>query len=80
MPRARKPVLERSGRPELAPLEDATQRVLEQMHLDGADAESDASSYTATAADWASPVPTTKADALDRIATALAGLLGTPIP
>lgn len=80
MTRARQAVLERTGRPEVAPVEDAAQRALDQLGLDMADIETEAGAYTATAADWASPAPTTKADALSRLATAVAGLLGTPIP
>lgn len=80
MTRARRPVLERSGRPELAPVEDAVQRLFDQQGLDSADIESDAGGYSATASDWASPAPATKNDALTRLAAAVAGLLGTPIP
>lgn len=80
MTRARQAVLERSGNPASASVEDATQRAFDQFGLDIADIETEAAAYTATSSDWASPAPTTKSDALTRIASAVATLLGTPIP
>ncbi len=80
MSRARRPVLERSGRPELAPVEDAVQRLFDQQGLDAQDIDAAADGYSATASDWASPAPTTKNEAITRLAAAVAGLLAGPIP
>lgn len=76
MPRARLPVIERSGRPELAPVEDATERAMAAMYQDLRGTEEGLARYSATDdADWSGNAPTTIAAALDRIAAALG-----PIP
>lgn len=68
------PILTASGRPELSALEGAVRDMGTQIHqqfgaeLDGLDAAR--IPFTATAADWVAPPPTTVADALRRLAAA----------
>ena len=74
--RARLPVIERSGRPELAPVEDAAERAMSGLYEDLRGVEEGLVRYSAADdADWSGNAPTTIAAALDRIAAALG-----PIP
>lgn len=75
--------LERTGRPELEDIESAIQRMLDQQYGDARTFEggiTDASAFGASGAVWASPVPTTTQEAITRLAAAVSGILGTPIP
>lgn len=75
--------LERSGRPELEDIESAIQRLVDQQYSDARGFEggiADATAFGADGAVWASPVPTTTQEAITRLATAVSGILGTPIP
>lgn len=58
---------------------DAVVRAL--VEFAGSADQAAALSYTpGTPGDWAPTAPTTQGEALDRLATAVAGLLGGPIP
>lgn len=75
--------LEVSGRPEFESLEGAVQRLLDQVHADARTNEAaaaDASAFGGSGSVWASPTPTTTQDAITRLAAAVSGLLGGPIP
>jgi selenocysteine lyase/cysteine desulfurase len=75
--------LETTGRPELEPLERSAQRLFDQLHNDaraGESATTAASAFSADGAVWASPAPTTTQEAITRLAAAVSGILGTPIP
>ena len=78
--RVRQVSLTRTGMPDHDRALDVTQRGFDQMGRDIADMNAATSSYSATAADWAGMAPTTKDAAITRLAAAVAGLLGTPIP
>lgn len=56
------------------------QRALDTIAADLDAMETDVETYAATATDWAAPAPTTQDAALTRLAAAVAGLLGTPVP
>jgi len=66
-----------TGRPEHTELEAAIRRALDQAHGQINDAESYAAAGGTV---WAAPAPTTQDEAITRLAAAVAGLLGSPIP
>jgi hypothetical protein len=71
------------GKPQLESLGDTRMEGKLRRALDGnADyAVDQAEAYTpSNPADWADPQPTTQDEAHDRLAAAVAGLLGTPVP
>jgi hypothetical protein len=67
-----------SGRPELGVLERNMQHALDQVRARTESLTDDAYS-AADATDWAT-APTTLGAAVDRLAAAVAGLLGAPVP
>jgi len=70
-----------TGNPDHVQLETAVRRALDQARRQTIDAATDAESYQAgSPTDWASPAPTTQDAALNRLAAAVSGLLGGPIP
>jgi hypothetical protein len=68
--------IQRTGKPEYRRLEDNVMSALQQRDT----SITAASAFTADSAMWASPAPTTVQEAITRIASAVSGLLGTPIP
>jgi hypothetical protein len=78
--RVRQVSLTRTGLPDHDRALDVAQRGFDQMGKDINDLSASSGTYSATAANWATPAPTTKDEALTRLAAAVAGLLGTPIP
>lgn len=80
MSAARRVSLTRTGLPEHDKTLDAAQRGFDQMGRDIDTLSTSSGAYSATAADWSTPAPTTKDAAITRLAAAVAGLLGTPIP
>jgi hypothetical protein len=77
---ARRVSLTRTGLPDHDKTLDAAQRGFDQMRQDVNALGTSSGVYAATASDWATPAPTTKDEAITRLAAAVAGLLGTPIP
>jgi hypothetical protein len=70
-----------TGNPDHVGLETNVRRALDQARQQTADAATSVESYApASSGSWAAPAPTTQDVALDRIAAAVAGILGTPIP
>lgn len=78
--RVRQVSLTRTGLPDHDRALDVAQRGFDQMGKDINDMTASSAAYSATASDWAGTAPTTKDAAITRIAAAVAGLLGTPIP
>lgn len=75
--------IETTGKPEFEGLERSVQRLVDQMYGDARDLESaaaDASAYSGSGSPWAPPRPATTQEAIARLATAVSGLLGGPIP
>jgi len=68
--------IQRTGKPEYRRLEDNVMSALQQRDT----SITAASAFTADPTMWASPAPTTVQEAITRIASAVSGLLGTPIP
>lgn len=71
------------GASNIEALESNVQRALEgvRAHTGELATSAQANAYTAgTSGNWTAPAPTTHAEAIDRLAAAVAGLLGTPIP
>lgn len=77
---ARRVSLTRTGIPDLDRALDVAQRGFDQTTKDVNGLSASSAAYSATASDWAGTAPTTKDAAITRIAAAVAGLLGTPIP
>lgn len=75
------PVLTSSGRPELVGFESAVRDSLDQVQRNAQAGATDAETYAPAApSNWAGAPPSTQDAALDRIAAAVRGLLGSPIP
>jgi hypothetical protein len=77
---ARRVSLVRTGLPDHDKTLDVAQRGFDQMGKDIDALGRSSGAYAATASDWATPAPATKDEAITRLAAAVAGLLGTPIP
>lgn len=80
MTAARRVSLTRTGLADHDKTLDVAQRGFDQMGNDINALSTSSGLYTATSTDWATPAPTTKDAAITRLATALAILLGGPIP
>lgn len=79
----RKHVLEVSGDPALEGNDRRVQRGLDGVSEDLRELEAavfDAQAFGGSGSVWATPTPTTTQEAITRMAAAVAGLLGTPIP
>ena len=80
MSQVRRASLTRTGNADLDRALDEALRGFDQTAKDVNALSTSGGAYNATASDWAGTAPTTKDAAITRIAAAVAGLLGTPIP